>query len=130
EVKSLNQIPQELFQKYEVKRGLRDISGQGVMAGLTRISEIHSYVMSEGDLIPCEGKLYYRGYDIEDLVQGFSDENRFGFEEIAYLLLFGKLPNQTEYDAFREEIASMYSLPKEFLNATIMSFPSRDLMNS
>ncbi len=130
EVKSLNQIPQELFQKYEVKRGLRDISGQGVMAGLTRISEIHSYVMSEGDLIPCEGKLYYRGYDIEDLVQGFSDENRFGFEEIAYLLLFGKLPNQTEYDAFREEIASMYALPKEFLNATIMSFPSRDLMNS
>ena len=95
-----------IIQKYEVKRGLRDISGQGVMAGLTRISEIHSYVMSEGDLIPCEGKLYYRGYDIEDLVQGFSDENRFGFEEIAYLLLFGKLPNQTEYDAFREEIAS------------------------
>ena len=64
------------------------------------------------------------------MVQGFSDENRFGFEEIAYLLLFGKLPNQTEYDAFREEIASMYALPKEFLNATIMSFPSRDLMNS
>lgn len=129
-VKQLNQIPSDLFQKYEVKRGLRDISGKGVMAGLTRISEIHSYVMSEGDLIPCEGKLYYRGYDIEELVQGFSDENRFGFEEIVYLLLYGNLPNQKTYDNFRQELASLYYLPQEFLNATIMSFPSKDLMNS
>lgn len=125
-----NQIPQELYQKYEVKRGLRDISGKGVLAGLTKISEIHSYIMSEGDLIPCEGKLYYRGYDIEDLVGGFINENRFGFEESAYLLLFGKLPSVGEYKSFRELLSSSYNLPKDFINDTIMSSPSKDMMNS
>lgn len=125
-----NQIPQELYQKYEVKRGLRDISGKGVLAGLTKISEIHSYILSEGDLIPCEGKLYYRGYDIEDLVDGFIGTGRFGFEEITYLLLFGKLPSNHEYDNFRELLSSFYNLPKDFLNETIMSSPSKDMMNS
>lgn len=130
DIQELNQIPQELYQRYEVKRGLRDISGKGVLAGLTRISEIHSYVLSEGDLIPCEGKLYYRGYDIEDLVNGFSNDSRFGFEEVSYLLLFGKLPSKDEYTKFREILASYYTLPKDFLNATIMSSPSKDMMNS
>ncbi len=125
-----NQIPLELYQKYEVKRGLRDISGKGVLAGLTKISEIHSYILNEGDLIPCEGKLYYRGYDIEDLVKGFTAEKRFGFEEAVYLLLFGKLPSQEEYDNFRKLLSSYYTLPKEFLNDTIMSSPSKDMMNS
>ncbi len=125
-----NQIPHDLFQKYEVKRGLRDISGKGVLAGLTKISEIHSYILSEGDLIPCEGKLYYRGYDVEDLVNGFITENRFGFEEAAYLLLFGKLPTDSQYKSFRNLLSSYYSLPKDFLNDTIMSSPSKDMMNS
>ena len=87
-----SQINAELYKKYDVKRGLRDISGQGVLAGLTEIGEIHAYDMVEGKLIPCEGKLFYRGMDIEELVRGFVSEGRFGFEEITYLLLFGELP--------------------------------------
>ena len=75
-------INPELYKKYDVKRGLRDISGKGVLAGLTEIGEIHAYNIDEGDLVPCPGKLYYRGYDIEDIVKGFLSENRFGFEEI------------------------------------------------
>lgn len=130
EIFELNQIPQELYQKYEVKKGLRDISGKGVLAGLTRISKIHSYVVSEGDLVPSEGKLYYRGYDVEDLANGFIADARFGFEEVSYLLLFGTLPTKDQYEEFREILASHYALPKDFLNDTIMSSPSKDMMNS
>lgn len=130
DILEFNQIPPDLYHQYEVKKGLRDISGKGVVAGLTRISEIHAYILSEGDLIPCAGKLYYRGYDVEDLVDGFVNESRFGFEEVTYLLLFGKLPDKNEYTQFRELLASYYYLPKDFLNATIMSSPSKDMMNS
>lgn len=130
EIFELNQIPQELYQKYEVKKGLRDISGKGVLAGLTRISKIHSYVVSDGDLVPSEGKLYYRGYDVEDLANGFINDSRFGFEEVSYLLLFGTLPTKDQYEEFRALLASHYALPKDFLNDTIMSSPSKDMMNS
>ena len=123
-------IDNSLYTKYEVKRGLRDISGKGVLVGLTEISEIISYIIEDGDYIPCEGKLFYRGINIEKIVQGFLDENRFGFEEICFLLLFGHLPNKQEFDEFRSFIESRAVLPENFLRDTIMSAPSRDMMNS
>ncbi|MDD3767154.1 MAG: citrate/2-methylcitrate synthase [Eubacteriales bacterium] len=123
-------INPELYLKYEVKRGLRDISGKGVLAGLTEISEVSSYIIEESDLVPCEGKLYYRGYDIEDIVAGFLSENRYGFEETCYLLLFGKLPNEEEYREFCEVLSSVRALPNDFVHSAILSVPSPDVMNS
>ena len=87
-------IDPSLYAKYEVKRGLRDINGKGVLAGLTKIAEVKSYTIDDGDIIPCEGKLYYHGIDMEQIVDGFTKDNRFGFEEVAYLLMFGELPNK------------------------------------
>ena len=87
-------IDQELYTKYDVKRGLRDINGKGVLAGLTEISEIISSKTVDGKSVPCDGELYYRGYNINDLVTGFTRDKRFGFEEITYLLLFGELPSK------------------------------------
>jgi len=123
-------IDNELYIKYEVKRGLRDISGKGVMVGLTEISEIISYVMQEGDLVPCEGKLYYRGINIEKMVDGFLNEKRFGFEEACFLLLFGHLPNKTEFAEFTSIIENHTELPENFVRDTIMSAPSKNMMNS
>ena len=91
--KANSQMDTSLYGKYDVKRGLRDINGKGVLAGLTQISNIVSSKMVDGQSVPCEGELYYRGYNINDLTQGFLREGRFGFEEVAYLLLFGVLPN-------------------------------------
>ena len=126
----VSQIDYELYKKYDVKRGLRDISGQGVLAGLTEISEIHAYDMVDGKLVPCEGKLYYRGMDIEKLVSGFVNENRFGFEEIAYLLLFGELPDKEELKIFFDLLSSYRSLPINFVRDIIMKAPSKDMMNT
>lgn len=123
-------IDNELYRKYEVKRGLRDISGKGVLVGLTEISEIISYVIQDGDLVPCEGKLFYRGINIENLVKGFLDENRFGFEEACFLLLFGHLPKKNEFDEFNGLLKACTELPENFVRDTIMSAASRDLMNS
>ena len=123
-------IDNELYQKYEVKRGLRDISGKGVLVGLTEISEIISYVMEEGDLVPCEGKLFYRGINIETLVDGFLSEKRFGFEEACFLLLFGHLPGKKEFDDFYSMIEEHTVLPENFVRDTIMTSPSKDMMNS
>ncbi|MDR2618562.1 MAG: citrate/2-methylcitrate synthase [Treponema sp.] len=123
-------IDSDLYGKYEVKRGLRDISGKGVLVGLTEIAEIVSYIIEDGDLIPCEGKLYYRGINIESIVKGFIDENRFGFEEVCYLLLFGHLPGKTEFEDFFELLEENAALPEHFVRDTIMSASSRDLMNS
>ena len=123
-------IDNELYTKYEVKRGLRDISGKGVLVGLTEISEIVSYVIEDGDLVPCEGRLYYRGVNIEKIVKGFWDENRFGFEETCFLLLFGHLPNKSELTAFSALIEENTVLPETFVRDTIMNAPSRDMMNS
>jgi citrate synthase len=123
-------IDSSLYTKYEVKRGLRDISGKGVLAGLTEISEVRSYIMDDGDLVPCEGQLFYRGYNVEDLVINSLNENRYGFEEITFLLLFGHLPTETEYQDFRKILSMYQSLPDEFLRDTIMNAPSKDMMNS
>jgi citrate synthase len=123
-------IDNELYRKYEVKRGLRDISGKGVLVGLTEISEIIAYVIQDGDLVPCEGKLFYRGINIENLVKGFLDENRFGFEEACFLLLFGYLPKKNEFDDFNALLKLSSELPENFVRDTIMSAPSKDMMNS
>jgi citrate synthase len=123
-------IDNELYLKYEVKRGLRDISGKGVLVGLTEISEIISYVIEDGDMVPCEGKLYYRGVNIDSIVKGFLDEDRFGFEETCFLLLFGHLPNKKEYDDFSAMLNENTELPENFVRDTIMNTPSRDMMNS
>ncbi|MCR5792569.1 MAG: citrate/2-methylcitrate synthase [Lachnospiraceae bacterium] len=124
-------IPEQLYGKYDVKRGLRDVSGQGVLTGLTEISEITSYMVVDRDMIPTEGKLYYRGYNIEDIVSGFKSEEAFGFEEVVYLLLFGELPNDKELatlvhmlEKYRQE------LPTSFVRDIIMKAPSKDMMNT
>ena len=93
-------LHEELFAKYDVKRGLRKRNGEGVLAGLTDISMINAYTMIDREIVPCEGKLYYRGIDIEDIVKGFIEEDRFGFEETAYLLLFGELPKKDQLKQF------------------------------
>ncbi len=123
-------IPQELYLEHKVYRGLRDLNGKGVLTGLTKISEIVSKKNVDGIETPCEGKLYYRGYDIEDIVSGFFDEKRFGFEESTFLLLFGHLPNKSELDEFSNVLTSYRSLPNSFIRDVIMKAPSNDMMNS
>lgn len=123
-------IPNDLFIKYKVNRGLRDLEGNGVLTGLTEISEIQSFTKKDGEKIPCEGKLFYRGYDVEELVQGFIDENRYGFEETAYLLLFGKLPTWEQLLDFQSLLAEYQTLPVGFVREIIMQSPSSDMMNA
>lgn len=119
----------DLYNQYEVQRGLRDKNGNGVLTGLTNISRIDSFKMVDGVKTPCEGKLWYRGYDCIELVNGFR-EKRYGFEEVAYLLLFGELPNAEELETFRNVLASERTLPTNFTRDVIMKAPSSDIMNS
>lgn len=123
-------IESQLFDEFGVKRGLRDKNGKGVLSGLTNISLIKSSQEIDGISVPCEGELYYRGYNIFDLVKGFRLNNRFGFEEIAYLLLFGELPNETELAEFKRVLAKSRTLPTNFTRDVIMKAPSKDIMNS
>jgi len=124
-------VDPELFTKYEVKRGLRDLNGKGVLTGLTDISEICSSRIVDGKSVPCDGKLYYRGIDVEELVAGFVKDKRFGFEETTYLLLFGKLPTETELKNFFHLLAQYRSsLPTSFVRDIIMKAPSQDMMNT
>ncbi|MBO5278396.1 MAG: citrate/2-methylcitrate synthase [Lachnospiraceae bacterium] len=125
-----SQIDPSLYGKYDVKRGLRDISGRGVLTGLTEISEIQSYILEDEEMIPCEGKLYYRGVDIEELVGGFVREKRFGFEEAAYLLMFGELPSSEALSKFQKLLGEYRSLPTSFVRDIIMKAPSADMMNT
>ncbi len=129
-VKETSHIDPALYTKYDVKRGLRDLSGKGVLAGLTEISEITSYIVEDSDMIPCDGRLYYRGYKIQELVKGFEKDNRFGFEEIAYLLLFGSLPDKKELGSFQQMLGEYRSLPTHFVRDIIMKAPSKDMMNA
>lgn len=124
------EINPELYTKYDVKRGLREINGKGVLVGLTKIAEVKSYTIDDGDMIPCEGKLYYRGLDIEDIVNGFIKDNRFGFEEVAYLLMFGSLPDKRELENFKKDLVYYRDLPTSFTRDVIMRAPSRNIMNS
>lgn len=125
-----SRINPELYTKYDVKRGLRDRHGKGVLTGLTEIGEVKAYTIDDGEMVPCEGKLYYRGIDIEKIVDGFLKDDRFGFEEVTYLLLFGRLPNDAELKKFREMLAEYRSLPTNFVRDIIMKAPSNDMMNT
>jgi len=128
--KKNSSINPELYTKYEVKRGLRDINGKGVLTGLTEIAEVKSYTIDDGEMVPCDGKLYYRGIDIEEMVGGFIKEERLGFEEVTYLLLFGKQPNKKELDDFSKLLAHYRTLPTSFVRDIIMKAPSKDMMNT
>mgnify|MGYP001012216289 FL=1 len=122
-------ITPELYSKFDVKRGLRDINGRGVLAGLTKIGEVHSYIIDENEMVPVPGRLLYRGIDINDLVEGFTSEGRFGFEEACYLLLFGELPSRSQLASFEGFLSSYRKLPRSFVRDMIMKAPSKDIMN-
>lgn len=129
--KNSSYIDPSLYEKLDVKRGLRDINGKGVLAGLTEISEIVSNKVDEGGAtIPCEGELYYRGVSVSDLVGGFIKEKRFGFEESAYLLLFGTMPTVKELSEFTTLLSGYRTLPTSFVRDIIMKAPSNDMMNT
>jgi citrate synthase len=125
-----NVIEKSLYSHYNVKRGLRDENGKGVITGLTGISEVNSRTIVDGVEVPAPGELFYRGYSIKDLVKGFIDEKRYGFEEIIYLLLMGELPNLHELKEFDEVLSSYRSLPTSFARDVIMKAPSENIMNS
>lgn len=125
-----NGIEPAMYIEHKVNRGLRDLNGKGVLTGLTEISEIISKKTVDGVEQPCEGKLYYRGYDVEKLVEGFIRDDRFGFEETVYLLLFGELPAKEQLDEFCGVLAEYRSLPASFVRDIIMKAPSKDMMNS
>ena len=125
-----NAIDRDLYIKHDVKRGLRDLDGRGVLAGLTNISDVCASKEVDGVRVPIPGNLYYRGYNIKDLVAGFLEADHFGFEEIAYLLLFGELPTKTELTRFQGMLAERRSLPPTFVRDIIMKAPSKDMMNS
>jgi citrate synthase len=123
-------ITPDLYEKYKVNRGLRDLKGKGVLTGLTEISEIEAKKIVDGEEVPCHGRLFYRGYDVKDLVGGVVKDDRFGFEEISYLLLFGSLPTETELAEFKGILADYRSLPNSFVRDIIMKAPSSDMMNA
>ena len=122
-------IDYKKYSKIDVKRGLRNIDGSGVLAGLTKVCEIHGYMVSESEKIPDEGKLSFRGYDINDLVSVCGEDGRFSYEEVSFLLLRGHLPNRKEFEGFKEYIASESYLPNNFAEDMILKSPSRDIMN-
>ncbi|MBR4528905.1 MAG: citrate/2-methylcitrate synthase [Lachnospiraceae bacterium] len=123
-------IDADLYTRFNVKRGLRDLNGKGVLTGITHISEILATKDVDGELVPADGELYYRGYQIGDLIDGFAADKRYGFEEITYLLLFGRLPKKNELKDFEKLLASYRSLPTSFVRDIIMKAPSRDMMNT
>ncbi len=126
-----NKINTSLYDKYEVKRGLRDINGKGVLTGLTDISEVKASEVDENGVShPCDGKLYYRGYDVEEIIAGFTKDKRFGFEEVTYLLLFGYMPNSEELTEFNRILGNYRCIPPNFVRDIIMKKPSCDIMNA
>ena len=127
--KEADRLEPEMFDRYEVQRGLRDKNGNGVVTGLTNISRIDSFQVVDGKKTPCEGKLWYRGYDCIELVKGFRGKHT-GFEEVAYLLLFGELPTQQQLKEFREILSTNRTLPTNFTRDVIMKASSSDIMNS
>ena len=122
-------ISDELFRQYGVNRGLRDVNGKGVLTGLTNISKIVSFKDDDGKIGPCDGELWYRGYNVQRLIQNLG-EHEFGFEKTAYLLLFGELPNDEELTEFCDVLGSCRTLPTNFTRDVIMKAPTQDIMNS
>lgn len=126
-----NKIDASLYDKYEVKRGLRDLNGKGVLTGLTEISEVKASEEDENGVShPCDGKLYYRGVDVEEIIAGFTKERRFGFEEVTYLLLFGEMPNEQQLKDFTGQLGKYRCIPPNFVRDIIMKKPSCDIMNA
>ncbi len=123
-------IDKNLYDIHHVNRGLRDINGKGVVTGLTEISTINSSKIVDGKSVPCEGELYYRGINVNDIVDGFAKEKRFGFEETVYLLLFGELPSEEKLSEFFGLLADYRTLPRNFVRDVIMKAPNNDIMNS
>ncbi len=123
-------IDPELYSRYDVKRGLRDINGKGVLTGLTEISEIQAFSKEGDQLVPAEGKLFYRGIDVEQIISGIIKEKRFGFEEVSYLLLFGELPGTEQLRKFTDILAGYRTLPTNFVRDVIMKAPTDDMMNT
>ena len=130
EIRAIDRIDPALYQKYNVKRGLRNSDGTGVLVGLTTIGNVHGYVVSEGEKQPIEGELYYRGINVEDIVQADKREHRFGYEETAYLLLFGRLPNSRQLVEWKNMLGAYRKLSDGFKENAIMHNPSKDLMNA
>lgn len=123
-------IDSSLYIEHKVNRGLRDLNGKGVLTGLTEISDIISKKTVDGEEVPCKGELYYRGYRVEDLVDGMIADDRFGFEEVIYLLIFGTLPTKADLEDFKQLLYSYRPLPKNFVRDIIMKASSTDMMNS
>ncbi|MBN1416828.1 MAG: citrate/2-methylcitrate synthase [Bacteroidales bacterium] len=130
EIQKSSIIDNELYIKYNVKRGLRDISGKGVLAGLTQIAEVRGTEVKNDEVHPIEGQLIYRGIDINKIIDGFTSEGRFGFEETIYLILFGNLPDEAQLNLFKKILVEFRNLPVGFIRDTIMKSPSNDVMNT
>ena len=124
-----HKIDPSVYERYGVKRGLRNADGTGVMAGITQIGNVRGYYIEDGEKVPMDGQLIYRGINVQDLIGGFMTEGRFGYEETAYLLLFGTLPTQAQLSGFRDLLAHFRSLPANFTEDMILKAPSRDVMN-
>ncbi|MBQ3155267.1 MAG: citrate synthase, partial [Clostridia bacterium] len=120
---------ESLYAKYGVKRGLRNPDGTGVVAGITRISNVHGYVIDEFERVPCEGELRYRGVSVNDIINGCLQDDRFGFEETVWLLLFGHLPTKDEVETFNSVMEEYRELPQDFIEDMIMKAASPNLMN-
>ena len=122
-------IDQDLYNEYDVKRGLRDTNGKGVLTGLTEISDVRGYGNKNGRKVPCEGELYYQGYNVMELVESF-EHRRFALEEVTYLLLFGDLPTKEQLHNFEEILTSLQELSGQFVRDVIMKAPSENIMNA
>ncbi|MBE6748264.1 MAG: citrate synthase [Ruminococcaceae bacterium] len=129
EIKKNSAISAEYFEKFDVKRGLRNRDGSGVMAGLSKICSVEGYYIKDGERTPIDGKLIYRGIDLQDIVTGCRSENRFGYEEVCYLLLFGNLPTKEQLENFRVVLAAARELPEDFIEDMIIKAPSPNIMN-
>jgi citrate synthase len=129
DLKGNDYIDPDLYDRFNVKRGLRNSDGTGVLVGLTRIGDVHGYIMDEGEKVAVEGKLYFRGFDVEHLVKAAAAEGRFAFEETVYLLMFGKLPGADQLEQFAAFLGKNRALPRNFAEDSIMKLPSRDIMN-
>ncbi|MCI6257166.1 MAG: citrate/2-methylcitrate synthase [Clostridiales bacterium] len=129
EYRKHNYIDPEYYERWGVKRGLRNADGTGVLAGVTQIGNVLGYYVQDGERYPMDGKLIYRGINVEELIEGFMSEGRFGFEETAYLLIFGALPNQEQLTGFKQALSESHTLPHMFTEDMIIKAPSRDVMN-
>lgn len=126
---TLNKIDNQLYKKYDVKNGLRNEDGTGVLVGLTKISDVVGYKKENGKKIDIDGKLYYRGIKVSDFISGHDPKDRFLFEEACFLILFGYLPNKEELESFKKDLAHRYELPINYLNVRLLSFPMQNMMN-